>query len=166
MNPNSVNWSELMEAAEEGGAYDALPEGAYTAKILDATVKTTGNGKPMIAATFEVAAGPYSGRRFWNNFVITKDNPNAMAWFFRHMKALGLGKDFFAMGPSLEATAQQLVGKTCVATLGVRTYQGETRNEVKKIESANTSTSAHAPTVTGTVTSSTVTTPSAPSVPF
>lgn len=130
----SMNWSDLIRVAEDGGAYDALPEGRYTAKVIETQAKPASTGKPMITATFEVVGGPYNGRRFWNNFVITRDNPNAMSWFFRHMQVFGLDKNFFEMNPSLEATAAQLVGKTCVVTLGVRQYQGDNKNTVKKIE--------------------------------
>lgn len=132
----SMNWQDLITQAEEGGGFDALPEGPYEAVVSDAVAKNATTGKQMIVATFDITAGPYKGRKVWNNFVISKDNPNALKWFFQHMKALGLGADFFAHNPSLEAVAAQLKGKTCTLQVAQKTYQGETRNEVKKITSS------------------------------
>jgi hypothetical protein len=129
----SMNWSDLLQQAEAGGSYEAIPEGTYNALVIDAVAKPSSTGKPMIVATFEVQGGPHAGRRVWNNFVITRDNANALAWFFKHMNALGLNKEFFALNPSLEACAEQLKGKHCVIHVGVRTWNGENRNNVDKV---------------------------------
>jgi len=129
----SMNWQDLIQQAEEGGTYVAIPDGSYQAFVQDATTKSASTGKQMIVAVFEVLSGPHKGRRVWNNFTITRDNPNALAWFFKHMAALGLDKSFFAMGPSIEAVAAQMKGKQCVIDVASKVWNGETRNDIKKI---------------------------------
>lgn len=163
-----MNWQDLLAQAEEGGSYDAIPEGQYHAVVADATAKPSSSGKQMIVATFEVTAGPYKGRRVWNNFVISRDNPNALGWFFRHMSALGVSKDFFALNPPLEAVAAQIKGKPCVIDVSTRVWNNETRNDVKKITAAQGAmpTAAPAPTPSPMPTDPSPSAGTPPSVPF
>jgi hypothetical protein len=137
-----MNWQDLLQQADDGGSYEAIPEGPYQAVVSDATAKNAASGKPMIVAVFEVTAGPYKGRRVWNNFVLSRDNANALSWFFKHMNALGLSKDFFAHNPSLETVAAQLKGKTCTIDVTQKVWNNETRNDVKKITPASGASSA------------------------
>lgn len=143
----SMNWSELIDSAEEGGGFDVLPAGDYLAVVQDATAQDASTGKPMVKATFKITEGPYAGRLIWNNFVLTRDNPNALKWFFRHMQAFGLQRDFFAMNPSMSAVAEQLKNKEVVITLTAnREYQGQRQNDVKSIRAAGIPNQGPAPT--------------------
>jgi hypothetical protein len=154
----TIPWSELVKEAEAGGAGEPVPEGPYRCEITKTEAKTATTGKSMIVAAFKILDGPYAGRPLYNNFVLTTDNPNALAWFFKNMASLGLGKDFFAMNPSLESVAAQLVGKRCIVSAGVKTYNNELRNEVKGISSDG----QVAPQVPNTVTPSADVTPPSP----
>jgi len=132
----SMNWNDLLQQASDGGTYEALPDGQYHVKVTSAEAKNSTTGKPMIVTKFQVLAGPFAGRLVWNNFVITQDNPNALSWFFKNMGVMGLDHNFFAMNPSLEATAAALIDKQCMVTLTQKTWNNEVRNEVKSIASA------------------------------
>jgi hypothetical protein len=129
------NWGALVEQA--GGAFEPLPVGAYNAEITTSKSKPTANGKSMFAVTFKVMDGPYAGRTVWNNFVVSPENPNALAFFFQHMNALGLNRDFFLSLPpgpeSDEKIAQALIGKRANITVSIRKYQGQDRNQVDKV---------------------------------
>ena len=127
----SMPWSELIKDAEAGGVGEPVPEGPYRVEITKAEAKNASTGKQMIVVTMKILEGPYAGRPLWNNFVITNDNPNALAWFFKHMAALGFNKDFFALNPSLETLATQMVGRRAMVQAGVRNWNNEVRNEIK-----------------------------------
>lgn len=127
----TMPWSELIKEAEAGGAGEPVPEGPYRCEITKAEAKAASTGKNMIVAGFKILDGPYAGRPLYNNFVLSTGNPNALAWFFKNMASMGLAKDFFAMNPSLESVAAQLIGKRAILSVGVKTYNNELRNDVK-----------------------------------
>ena len=129
----TMPWSQLIAEAEAGGAGEPVPEGPYRCEVTKAEAKTASTGKSMVVAGFKILDGPYAGRPLYNNFVLTTDNPNALAWFFKNMASMGLTKEFFGMNPSLEAVAAQLVGKRCILNVGVKSYNNEMRNEVKGV---------------------------------
>ena len=138
---NIQTWDQLFKTAEEAGvSFDPIPEGAYEAIIEKADAKTTSNGKGMIAVTCKVDGGPYDGRKFWNNFTISPESSNAMAFFFRHMQVLGFTNEFFATcPPPLQGGTQRLAAvmnerhPRFRAQLGIKEYGGTLRNEVKQI---------------------------------
>lgn len=128
----SVPFSDLLKASEDAG-FTNCPPGEYDVRVVEASTKTTGGGKDMIIAKFEILTGPHAGRKVSNNFVISPENANALGFFFRHMRAMGLGGDFFAQNPSVEQVAASLIGKTCRIEVGTRHWNGEDREDVKKI---------------------------------
>jgi hypothetical protein len=128
----SLNWADLQKAAGDAG-FDVLPPGEYDARIESATAKPTANNKDSIAVQFKVEGGPYDGKSFFNNFVISPENANALAFFFRHMAALGLGEAYFAVNPPLERVAADLQGRRCRATLSKRMWNDTERNQVDGI---------------------------------
>jgi hypothetical protein len=138
----TLPWSQLMQQAEEAGVAEALPASIYNCVVSSAAPKAASTGKQMIACTFRVEDGPYANKPVWNNFVIDTKNPNATAYFFRHMAALGIDKSFFAMNPSLEQVAEALKGKRCKLKLSVRQWQGEDRNNVDSVMPPDGSASA------------------------
>lgn len=126
-----IPWSELQEQAAI--AFSALPAGEYGVVVTEATAVESKNGKPMIKVKLRVQDGAHAGRVVFNNFVVSTDNPTALGFFFRNMKAFGLDATYFAGNPTMPEIADRLLGIPVIVTLGVRTYQGEEQNEVKTI---------------------------------
>ncbi len=129
----SFSWGDLQQAADDAG-FGVIPAGEYEAVVKTAEHKKTGTGKDKIAVRFSVTGGPSAGKSVFNDFVISPDNGTALGFFFRHMKALGLGPDYFASNPDLGKVAGDLVGRNCVVVVGVRQWNEEDRNEIKGIK--------------------------------
>ncbi len=80
-----VNFGDLLKAAGDAG-FSVIPAGAYDVVVDSASHKqVSGGAKEAIAVQFKVESGPYAGQSVFNNFVLSPDNANALAFFFRHM---------------------------------------------------------------------------------
>ena len=132
---STFDFNTLLQQAKTA-SYDALPDNDYDAECIEATATTASTGKPMLKCKFRVTTGPHAKRQFFNQFVLSLDNPQALAMFFRHMKAFGLDENYFTTlgGGSLAPVAQVLVGRQARFTLGHREWQGENRNDVKAVK--------------------------------
>lgn len=128
----NVNWADLQKAAGDA-AFEPLPVGTYDVTVDTAEATQSSTGKDMIKVKFKVLSGPHEGRGLFNQFVISPDSANALAFFFRHMAAFGLDDKYFAANPQLEAVAAALVGKVCRVKVSVREYQGQDRNQVDAV---------------------------------
>lgn len=126
-----LDWSALAKEAATAGV---LPAGDYNVIVATAEATQSSNGKPMIKTKLRVADGPHKDKPVWNQFVVSAENAIALRIFFQHMAALGLDSSFFAKNPSMDVVAQNLVNRACVVELGVRTWQGADRNEVKAVK--------------------------------
>jgi hypothetical protein len=130
-----VDFAELW--GEQGeDSFEPLPVGNYTVEVIESDATVASTSKPMIKATCKVVGGPYDNRRLWHNFVVSEDNKNALAIFFRNMTAFGLGREYMLTRPTEAQVAQALLGRRALANVGIRKYQGEDRNEVKKFTPA------------------------------
>lgn len=128
----TVNFTQVLKDAKSA-SFEALPVGDYDVEVEKADSVTSSNGRPMVKVTFKVIVGPHTNRKIINNYVLVVDNPTALAIFFRNMKVLGLGDEFFAaLGASgtLDPVAQALVGRRARLKLKQREWNGEMRNEV------------------------------------
>ena len=133
---SSLNWADLVNEAGDVG-YDPLPDGDYDLNIVEANAKVTQTGKTMFAIKAQVLTGAHAKRLVWDNLVVSTDNPNALAIFFRKMGALGLGREFFAASPSNAQIEQALVNRQFRAQVGSRTWQGQKKNEIKAYYAIN-----------------------------
>lgn len=132
----TIDFAKALQDAK-GASFEALPIGDYDVEVAKAEAVTSQNGKPMIKTTMRVVSGPYEKRPIINQFVLSTENAQAVAIFFRHMKAFGLTEDWFAsLGQqgSLEPVASALLGRRARLTIGHREWQGEMRNEVKAVK--------------------------------
>lgn len=139
-----INWLDLQKAAGDA-AFTPLPNDVYDVFVETAEATKTSTDKDMIKVTFKVQNGPHQGRSVFNQFVISPDSANALAFFFRHMGALGLDEAFFAANPPLQHVAAQLVGRTCRVKLSTREYQGQDRNQVDQVLPPTPGTATTAP---------------------
>lgn len=129
---SSIPWKDLKQAAGEA-AFEPLPPSEYDVYVESAEPKKAQSGKDMITTKFKVESGPYTGRTLFNQFVISPENANALSFFFRHMRVLGLDDAFFATNPPIEKVASSLINKRCRARVSIRQYNGEDRNQVDSI---------------------------------
>lgn len=131
------SWSDLLtDAGGAGDSFEPLPAGDYDFIISQADVKQTANGKTMYAVRCKVESGPHKDRLVFHNFVVSPENPNALAMFFRQLNVLGLGREFFAQNPSDHQVAEHLVDRRFRGDITIRTWQGQDRNEVKQFYTA------------------------------
>lgn len=132
----TIDFTRALNDAK-GASFEALPVGDYDVEVAKTEAVTSSNGKPMVKTTFKVVSGPYEKRSIMSQFVLSVENPMAMAIFFRHMKAFGLTEEWFAsLGQvaSLDPVASALLGRRARLSVGHREWQGETRNEVKGVK--------------------------------
>ncbi len=136
---STVNWSELIKDAGEITSYDPIPEGDYDFVVAEVTPKTSASNKPMFVLKAQVEGGAHAKRLVWDNLVVTHDNPSALRIFFSKMMAMGLTTEFFDSGPNDSQIAQVLVGRRFRAQVGIRTYNGSQKNEIKRYYPARSS---------------------------
>jgi hypothetical protein len=128
----SYGWGDLLKVADEAG-FTPLPIGDYDVVVSDVKVQTTNSGKDSIVVHFQVITGPSQGRKIRNQFTISPDNPNAVGFFFRHMAALGLPREYFNQNPTLPQVAQTLLNRPCKIKVTHREWGGATRDNVESI---------------------------------
>jgi len=129
----NINFGDMLNAAKEAG-FSVLPAGDYDVVIDTANHKQVANGdKEAIAVKFKVENGPNAGQSVFNNFVLSPDNANALAFFFRHMNALGLTENYFTSNPPLERVAADLIGRRCRIKVSIRTWADQERNQVDSV---------------------------------
>jgi hypothetical protein len=129
----NINFSDMLKAAGDAG-FSVLPAGTYDAVVDTASNKQVSGGeKEAIAVQFKVENGPNAGQSCFNNFVISPDNANALAFFFRHMAALGLNEQYFQSNPPLQRVAADLIGRRCRIKVSIRQWQEQDRNQVDGI---------------------------------
>lgn len=134
---SDIEWGTLFNDAKTA-SFDALPPGEYDVYVAEAEVKVSSNtGKQMIKTKLQVESGPHAGRIIWNNFVLSPESPQAMGFWFRNFKALGIEPEFFTQGsPSLEYAAVELVGKRARVKTKIRQWQGQDQTDIDAIKPA------------------------------
>lgn len=130
----SYGWGDLLKVADEAG-FTPLPIGDYDVIVSTAEVKATQGGKDSIVVYFQVTTGPQQGRKIRNQFTISPDNPNAVGFFFRHMTAIGLSREYFAQTPppTLHHVAANLVNRPCRIKVTHREWGGTMRDNIDSI---------------------------------
>lgn len=128
----SSSWADLAKTAAEGNK--PVPANEYNVFVEKAVAKSASTGKKMFAVTFKIMDGEYKGKPIWNNFTVSPENPNALAYFFSHMEALGLDQAFFAGDPSDEQIAAALAGAKAVLEVKVEHRAGRERNNVASVK--------------------------------
>ena len=129
---SSFSFKQLQEQAKESGIGEPIPPGRYTVKAIEATAEKTKDGsKDKITVKFSVVSGPHANRKVFNQYVVSPDDNNALAFFFRHMAAFGLGADFFSAEPTMQQVAAALVNQIVDVDVIIDNYGGEDRNKIK-----------------------------------
>lgn len=131
----------VQKAQEAGSGFDLLPDGPYLAKIIESEFKHSANGKPQIKTRWEVIQGPHAGAKgLWNYFTLTIENPNAVAIFFRQLKALGITQEFLDALSELdnETAVKHIAGalEGRVAAIKVKVDHEYQNNKIDRINPA------------------------------
>jgi hypothetical protein len=129
----SVNFSDLMRAAGDAPGFTVVPAGDYDVVVDSASSKPTSSGKESIAVQFKVENGPHAGSSLFNQFVLSPENANALAFWFRHMAALGLTEQYFQSNPPLERVAADLIGRRCRVKASTRKWDNQDRNQIDAV---------------------------------
>jgi len=130
---NVFDFGQLLKDAKAGAAW---PEGDYDFEVAEADAVTASTGSPMVKTKLRCLVGTYANKTVTNNFVLSVENPGALAIFFKHMKAFGLDESFFAqMGQSdLRPVAAALRGRRARITLGRRMWNDVPQNQVNGVK--------------------------------
>lgn len=110
--------------------FDALPAGEYKVQITDSDIAPSKSGDAeMLKLTYEVIADPqFDGRKIFDNLIM--DHRNSV-------DAVRIGKQKLnticaLTGVKSLKDSAQLHGKTLSLLIGIRDYNGEKQNQIKK----------------------------------
>lgn len=135
---SGFSFADLQKVADEAG-FALVPNGTYQAVIAKgAKVKKSSNDKEMISVAFDLLPGQPAKGKVFTQFVLSPENPAALGFFFRHMEALGLNREYFASNPSLDQVATALEGRSATIEVSTRKWNDTDRNEVKSIKPPKT----------------------------
>lgn len=135
---DGILWADMVK--EFGGGFEPLPVDDYDVLVESAEYKVAGTGKDMIKVKFRVQGGPYNNRTvYWNAVFSPRDkegkvNEGALRAWFGNMSCFGLKTAFFAANPSMEQIAANMVGKKVIVSLGIRVWQDQEQNDVKRVK--------------------------------
>ena len=126
----NFNAKEIALPAESSGdSYDPIPDGEYTAQIVESRLAPTNSGNGhYLELTWRINEGPYERRLVWD--LLNIDNPSADTVerakkdLARICRALGL--DFFA-------DSSELHGMPCLIKVATRPASNgfDAKNQVK-----------------------------------
>ena len=123
---NTEAAAAATEAAEDGGSYEAVPDGRYICKLIDVEAKE-GKTAPYWNWSYEINEEPYVGRRLWDNTSLSEK----ARW--------RLGQVFAAFEVAADTDTDELIGREVAIVVGSETAQagkrqGELVNVVKRLE--------------------------------
>ena len=122
--------ADTTGATENGGGYALIPDGEYTARIVEVADGSTKGGDPMITITLEIhSVEEWGGRKVWDRIVIPKQGSPAFAIMGRTMHFL------HCIGEPYEGTfiwnSDNWQGQVVKVEIGSREYNGKEYNEVR-----------------------------------
>ena len=118
-----------LAGVQASQALTPVPAGQYVVAVNSVKMKTASTGTPMLEWIFAVEEGPYAGRRLFTNTVVGKQD--AMWRVKDFLLALGFAPE--ELEGAVELEPEQLIGLTATAVVNVREYNGENRNEIKRL---------------------------------
>lgn len=129
---NEIDWMSLKKEADD--ATKPVPKADYAVENVKVTYKPNSAGNPMYVIEAKIMEGAHAGRSITSNFSLTVDKPAAMAFFFRHMKGMGLTDEFWETKPKPEAVAEILLRRRSIWSLDIGEYLGNPRNVVSDVK--------------------------------
>lgn len=115
-------------------SYEAIPAGIYRVTVADASMKETGEdskvpNSPMMTLELRVDGGEYENKPLWHNMVF---HEKTLPFVKRDLRALGFTDDELEEFDPQEACSD-IEGRECDAVVGVRQYQGEPTNNIRRL---------------------------------
>ncbi len=158
----NLDWNTVLDEQQKEASAQALAESDYDIVVAKAEATRASTGSPMIKMSCDVTSGPYEKRRLFTNLVFKTDSATAMRMTLRKLAGLGISREWLAeANPSITVIAQTLVGKTAVARVKQREYQGEMRNDIDMFTQSDGS-SVPAPPAIGSASPGAPASPAAP----
>jgi hypothetical protein len=112
----------------------AVPAGTYEAVLTEQKIFTAkSSNQEAIALTFTIQDENFpehEGRKQWRNYSL---QPQALWALKKSLVDLGCDPEELEGTVDLEEVIGQLIGNKCLIEVGVRMYEGEERNEVRKV---------------------------------
>src|ERR1700735_2491448 len=135
----SLNWSELIQQAGEGGR-TLVDKGTWNAIVESAEAGNDTSGNPAIVARFQFTDQPWVGvgARLKKTMSLNPEKPGTISFFFEHMAGLGLPKEWFAQLPAglqtLSYIAGVMKGRQCRLEINnTRDFNGRKVNDIERI---------------------------------
>ena len=131
----------------ESFSFEPIPAGTYPAKITDGEMVEVRNqgrlpaGTPGVNWEFTIQGGEYDGRKVWMNTWIAESTMPGL-------KALLEASGRFTpeqLDGDLDFEIEDLIGSDVLVVVRQRLYQGEMRNDVRRVKSIS---GEEAPTAT------------------
>ena len=130
----------LAEADEDDGEFEVLPRGKYLCTIDETEYSTSkAKGTPMITIRLEVTDGDYTGRKLWYRTFFTAKTIGRLKRDLRILTGK-VPKTLSKEGFRKLADSGDMLGNEVLADVKIRTYEGDKRNEVRRIMSAEDAT--------------------------
>lgn len=125
-----VNFTDV-----ETGGFDPIPNGTYLAKVTDAEIRESGPaaknpGAQYINWEFTIQEGEHQGRRQWLN---TSLLPQALFGLKGLLAATGKYTQE-QIDAELDFELEDVFGSDVKIVVSTREYDGEKRNEVKRVK--------------------------------
>lgn len=135
-----MTWGQMREEAEKQG-FTPIPVGTYNAKVDKAEV-VAGNASSQIKARFIVLDGPMAGKSTYTRLAPFKNDGEVNGMFYQQIGALGFPKDSpiwqqmeqMDFDQGLQYLAQQILEKPVIMDIDHQKYQGETRDNIKRLK--------------------------------
>lgn len=129
---NEIDFKSLKKEADD--ATKPVPKADYAVENVKVTYKPNSSGNPMYVIEAKIMEGAYAGRSITSNFSLTVDKPAAMAFFFRHMRGMGLTDEFWETKRTPESVAEALLRRRSIWSLDIGEYLGNPRNVVSDVK--------------------------------
>lgn len=130
------------------GSFDVIPAARYQAKLTDAEVREAGpnakhEGSEYINWEFTVSEGDHEGRKLWNNTPWSHGSCDCNDWksgslfgLKAILKSSGIWTDEELDSDEFDFEINDVIGSDFTLVVGIKQYQGDDQNEVKKVKPA------------------------------
>lgn len=129
-------------AGIEAREFEPLPVGRYPAKVSNCQYveKSARSGEPSVAWEFTLEGGEYDGRK---GFLNTSLQPQARWSTKRTLLALGVPEE--ELEAKFDFNPDDMIDRDCVIVVGHEMYEGEKRQRVRRVLSADALSTAETP---------------------
>jgi len=132
---------EEYKEKHEQGDFETMPKGSYDCFVYDLEGGMSQNDNPKIDITLKVARGDFENRRLWTNITLTP-----AAWWKAEEFFKAVDYDIDQLPEEAETPEEivafirdDIIGEKITAVVNHRKWEGETRENVKRVTSPSES---------------------------